>query len=326
VAAGLLGLFWIEPTWVFTGAVALWVLSIVAVGFAAREEWVAVGAGLGALLVAGTGLSAANPAWFVTVAVIGLVSAVFGSVAFLPGFSVGGKHRVAGAGLAFCGAVGLGWLVSRGLMSPEAHYLVGSWPRWLDFDRHALAISLLALGVYGVTQATRWRVEAIEYCGWGSVLLGVVAEFGALEYTTAELYSTSIAAYAVGMGYVYARHHSERGVPVAFDATAVAVGLSVPLLWTLGGHGPDVFTHLAWSVGLSALAIVAGIVLRVRLYLYGGAIAIVVATGWRTIVYLAGIWWVVLGLIGVAAIVVALTWERQRALFSDVVQLTENWR
>ena len=51
---------------------------------------------------------------------------------------------------------------------------------------------------------------------------------------------------------------------------------------------------------------------------------------WRTASYLAQFWWVVLGVIGIAMLVIALSWERQRMLLSDTQRRLrdgcEDWR
>jgi hypothetical protein len=312
-------------TWAFAGGVLLWALAVAAAGVASREEFATLIVGFAVLFAVGVGLSVVAPAWPVTVAAFAVASIVFGALTLLPALSPEGPLRASGAWLVLSGAAGLLWLVVCGL-SLAPTFLFGSLEGWTHLGLQGLAISLLLLGVYVVVHAVRWRVEPMEYVGWGALLLGVLAQLRASEFTGVELYTTPVALYAAGMGYLYAWRHPERGVPIALDASTVLVGLGTPVLRTLMGIEGDVFTHLAWAVGLSIIAIVAGIGLRVRWYFFGGITAIVVATGWRTIIYLAGVWWVILGVVGVAAIIVALTWERQRALLSGTAAWTQGWR
>jgi hypothetical protein len=314
-----------DSTWSFAGAILLWALAVAAAAYSARQELVTPVVTLAVYVAAGVGLSAAAGPWPLTVIAFALVSMVLGSLTLFPAFSPRGSLRVTGGWLAISGAIGLAFLVVSG--APSATGMgYGAMPDWADLGRQGLAISLLLLGAYVVTHAVRWRVEPMEYAGWAAVLLGVLAQLWAAESTGIELYTTPIAMYAAGMGYLYAWRHPDRGVPLPLDAMAVLIGLGMPVLRTVTDFEGDAIFHLMWAVGLSVAAIVSGIGLRVRWYFYGGVSAIAVATGWRTIVYLAGVWWVVIGLIGVAAIVVALTWERQRVLLKDAVLWTQGWR
>jgi len=121
-----------------------------------------------------------------------------------------------------------------------------------------------------------------------------------------------------------------RGVPPALDIGALLVGLGVPLAGALSGWGPEAFAHTAWAIGLSLAFIAFGIGVRARAYLFGGTGALALVAAWRTMTYLAEFWWLVLGLIGMAMLVIALTWERQRMMLSETQQRLrdglEHWR
>ncbi len=85
-----------------------------------------------------------------------------------------------------------------------------------------------------------------------------------------------------------------------------------------------------WAVGLALVAMAVGIVARVRGYLFGGVAGLVAVSVWRSFFVLVEFWWVVLGLIGVAMLVIALTWERQQVLLkrtgSRLQEMLGGWR
>ena len=192
-------------------------------------------------------------------------------------------------------------------------------------------VSLLILGAYVVAQSTRWRIEPGLYVGYGVFLVAAFVEIGVLDLGVAEWYSTALGVYLIAMGYLYAEMEDARSVPFALDLAAVVVTLGLPTWLTLAnGWGPESFTHTAWAIVLSLAFVAAGIVLKVRAYLFGGAAALIVVSGYRTITYLAAFWWLVLGLIGMVMLVIALTWERQRILLSETQRRLrdsfERWR
>jgi hypothetical protein len=225
--------------------------------------------------------------------------------------------------------LGLLWLV---LLCWSGPVRGGGTPQhWNAISEQGLVVGLLILGAYGVAQAVYWRFEPGIYLGYGAILLAAFAEIGALDLVSTEWYSTVLAAYLIAMGYLYASRAERREVPFALDLAAVVVALGVPTLLTVqNGFGARSFEHTAWAVVLSLAFVGAGIVLKVRAYLFGGAAALVVVTGYRTITYLAAFWWLVLGLIGMVMLVIALTWERQRVLLSETQRRLkdsfENWR
>jgi hypothetical protein len=138
------------------------------------------------------------------------------------------------------------------------------------------------------------------------------------------------------MGYLYVwwgrgpREH-ERRFPAVVDLLAVVVGLGVPVVLALtSSFGRPMVVHTSWAIGLSLVAIAAGVVARSRYYLFGGTAALAIVAGWRTLSYLAEIWWLVLGVIGVAFLAIALTWERQRQFIGETRERLqrsfEGWR
>lgn len=315
--------------WALPGGLALATAAWVAVGFCAREPRYSLVAGLTVFAAVATAIAAVNPTGWVTLVALGCTGIALGSVAMLPGAGPGDSHSGLGAGFSLAGLLGLGWLAAIG-------WLGWSWTstsaqNWMHIGQQGLVVSLLVLGAYVVVQATRWRLEPGLYAGYGVLLLAAFAEFGALDMGVTEWYSTALGLYLIAMGYLYASQQGSRTVPFAIDLAAVLVALGVPTwLTVVGGAGSASFTHTAWAVLLALAFVAAGIVLKVRAYLFGGAAALTLVTGYRTITYLAAFWWLVLGLIGTAMLVIALTWERQRLLLSETQRRLkdsfERWR
>lgn len=310
-------------------ALVLLALGWAATALAMRQQRLAGVAGLAAFSAAIALVAAAGGSPWVTVGVAAVACLMLSLPSFARPTGPGGRFAAVGQALAVAGIAGAGAVAVLG--APLAFVTELSQPAlWLDFGQHGVAALLAVVGVAITTQAVRWRVEAGLYVGLGVLLLALFAETHALAFTTAELYSTPLAAYLVGMGYLYAWRVKGRGVPAPLDAAAVLVGLGMPLVGALSGSGPEAFIHTAWAIGLSLLFIAGGIVGRCRVYLFGGAAALALVAGWRTMSYLAEFWWLTLGLIGVAMLVIALTWERQRMMLSETQQRLrdsfENWR
>lgn len=310
-------------------ALALLTGAWVAAGLATRQRALAGVAGLTAFAAAIALVAASDGSPWLTVGVAGIACLVLNLPAFTHIAGPEGRLAVSGETLALAGIGGV--LAVTALGSPLAYVPELTGPTaWLAFGQHGIAALLAIAGVAVTAQAVRWKVEAGLYVGLGVLLLALFAETHALSFTSAELYSTPLAAYLVGMGYLYAWRVPGRGVPAPLDVAAVLIGLGVPLARALTTSGPEMFAHTAWSIGLSLVFIAGGIVGRCRIYLFGGAAALALVAGWRTMSYLAEFWWLTLGLIGTAMLVIALTWERQRMMLSETQRRLrdgfENWR
>lgn len=315
--------------WPLAAALVITVLAWVAAGFAAREPRLSVAAGLAGFAAVTATVATVNPGSWVTIIVLGAAGMLLGMTAMVvPQAGPDGSHSGLGAGLSIAGLAGLGWLAWFGWLSGKLYQPMG---RWFAITEQGVVVCLLLLGAYVVVQAMLWRIEPGLYVGYGVFLLAAFAEFRVTEGAVAEWYSTAIGIYLIAMGYLYASREDSRAVPVGIDLAAVVVALGVPVqLSLLNAWGPQSFTHTAWAVLLSLGFVAAGIVLKVRSYLFGGAAALVMVTSYRTITYLATFWWLVLGLIGTVMLVIALTWERQRLLLSETQRRLkdsfENWR
>ena len=310
-------------------ALALLAVAWVATAIAARVQVFSAVAGVSAFASAIALVAAIDGSPWLTVAVAAAACVALNAPAFARVFGPGGSLATAGRSLAvagIAGALGVGALGMPYALSPEL--LGGSG--WLAFGEHGVAALLAVAGAVVLAQAVRWKTEAALYVGFGILLLALFAEVHALSINTAEFYSTPLAFYLVTMGYLYAWRVPGRGVPAALDAGAVLVGLGVPLAGALSGWGQEAFAHTAWAIALSLAFIAGGVAGRCRVYLFGGAGALALVAGWRTMTYLAEFWWLALGLIGMAMLVIALTWERQRMMLSETQRRLrdsfEHWR
>lgn len=189
---------------------------------------------------------------------------------------------------------------------------------WADLQAQDRVFSLFALGAYVVAASVLYQLEWGPYVGVAVVLLGVWDEFHLLRVQWVEFYTTSLAAYLVAMTYLYLRRAPTRRSVVVIDVTAVLVGLGVPVLLSLRGSDPALlWGHALWAVVLSVVAIGGGVLGRVRVYFFGGVVAVVLTALFRSFLYLVEFWWVTLGVIGLAMLVVALTWERRRSVLVE---------
>ena len=290
------------------GAIALGLVAGAWVVVAVVTEWhwfVGIG---GAFLMGSVAciLSATDAPALVTVLVFVGLAGAFNALGAIGAFSPAGRLTAAGSSLAIAGCVALVFVAFAGWATLSEIGLFDAG--WLDFGWHGVAFVLAALGGFSILQSWRYGLEPALYVGCAVIMLAAFSEFQAFRLTTAELYSTSLAAYTIAMGYLYAARRPERRVPAVTDILGVLILLWTPVVGALtAAPGPELFVHTAWAIGLSLVAIGAGIVLRVRAYLYAGSATIVVVALWRTASYLAQFWWVVLGVIGIAMLVIALS-------------------
>lgn len=285
-----------------------WALSGFAVG-----QFAAAPASLFALGAAVAVLAALEVPGWVTLIVVGATGFALAAPTFTRRFGPGGRYATTGLLAAVAGLGAHAVLVSWGL---ESGVLVAS--EWRNIGSQGLVIALIMLGVNLLGQAAAHRTEAAWYAGFGALLLALFAELRAVDVTQVELYTTPLAVYLAAMGYVFIAQDRTRTYPVAMDVACMVVGLGIPLLRSLTGSTPEeAFIHAMWTVGLSLLAIGAGVIAKSHAYFFGGVGALATVAFYRSFVMLVSYWWLVLGVIGVVMLVIALTWERQRMVVSE---------
>lgn len=320
------------PTgWPLVGSLALAAAAWCAAGFSAREQALAFPAGLLGFSSVVAGVATLDPSQWSTILALGLAAGVLGLPAALSDMGLGGRFERTGQALALAGLFGAGFLVALGVASELASEVLYELPLWAELGCQGVALCFAIAAAYVIAQSHLWKYEFASYGGWALLLVSVCVELSAWDVTAFQVYTTAIAAYLAAMGYLYASRGAERRVPVPLDIATVAVGVGFPTLIALTAPmGAEGFSDLVWAVGLALLSITAGVVLKVRSYLFGAAGALVVVVGWRSFSYLASVWWLVLGLVGTAMLVIALTWERQRQMLSETQQRLkdgfERWR
>ena len=165
------------------------------------------------------------------------------------------------------------------------------------------------------------------YAGYGFVLLAYFVEASELGAVAVEWFCVPAGLYVAAMGYLHASPGTGRRISPLTDVGAVAVTLGLPALSALpGASGSDAFQHALWTAGLALLVLGAGVALRVRWYFFGGVAALVWGVFWSSWTYLVTYWWAVIGLVGIAIIVVALTWERRGMLLAQTRDTLAEWR
>lgn len=266
-----------------------------------------------------------EPAAWTTAVTIALLGFLIAAPSFLPSYRPGGHRELAGTSLAAAGLIAHATLAFAAFGS-----LGGGTASWIDLGEHGFALALLCGGGLLLAVATFRDLEFGLYMGWAALVFAIAVEFNAMDVGQGEVSTTLGAAYLVGMGYVYVGRDRTRRFPSELDAAAAVVGLGIPLLWSLTAVGMNAAIHVAWVVGLSLAALAVGFLMRSRALFLGGASALAAVALYRSFTALAQYWWVWLGLLGVAMLVIALTWERQRLAITDARERMrlrfEGWR
>lgn len=276
--------------------------------------------GVGAACAA---LSATKATPTETIAVLATVGILLGLPTLARTFGPGGRWEGAGLGL-----VGAGIIAEAALIPLGVESVLDPGGAWWQVGKQGIAIGLFALAASFLVQGAVRHLEAAYYVGFGAMLLGLWAELNASNLDRIEFYSTTLAVYLIVVGLVYIAFGNDREFPVALDWIAMLAALGVPLIASLltAGSEPTGLSHVLWTVGISLLAIGAGVLFKVRAYFFCGVFALAAVAFYRSFFALASFWWLWLGLLGVLLLVVALTWERQRMLVARVQLSLEGWR
>ena len=317
--------------WPLAGSLALVTLAWAGATATSSEQYLALPAGVALFGAAVVGVSVVDPASSAALVGLATVACMLGVPAAFKATGRGGAYGRIGQSLALAGLIGLAYLIVQVSSNGALDWVMNDSPRWTGFNEHTLAAIFLIAGAYVVAQSMFWKVEVALYAGWALFLIAVCVELGAWDFTTVQFYTSAIALYLAAMGAMYATRVPGRRVPKASDIATVAVGVGFPALVALGSPmGSLGFKDLVWAVLLALVGITAGIALKVRAYLFGSAGALVLVVGWRSFAYLASVWWLVLGIVGTAMLVIALTWERQRQVLSATQRRLqdgfEHWR
>lgn len=283
---------------------------------AVTAQWVAIVAGVALVPAAWSALGAA-PEPFAAIGLLGLVGFALTAAGRFAPFGPRGRLADAGRALAVAGVIAHASLVLDGAL-----------------DSHALAVALLVLASNLAVTSALHRFEPGFYLAGLPLVAASWVEAGLLTDPPAILYSTPLALYLVATGHIHVAYGRVTGrprpYPEALDVFAVLVGLGYPLLAALGATGDRALGEALAVVVVALLAIGAGIALKVRWYFFGGVFALAAIAFYRSFSAIAEYWWLVLGIIGVALLAIALTWERQRMVVADTREKLrrsfEGWR
>jgi len=261
-----------------------------------------------------------------TVAIVAVPSFILLAALFVPQGMLQRMWADVSASSGFLGLVLLCILAAAGASNDP---LAAQWG-WDGAGAHEFAAAIALLGVYVIVAGIGRSISLAPYVGVGLILLAYVVELDTRNVGTVEWVTTPLALYIIWAGSRMRRGAAGRGSPVP-DVLAAIVGLGVPALLAASPlYQNEPWLHLVWAVGLSLVAILAGVVLKVRGYFFGGIAALVFTAIVRSWFFLVAFWWLVLGIIGVTMLVIALTWERQQLLVASaqrkVHQAMADWR
>lgn len=277
-------------------------------------QWLAGGAGV-SLIVALLALPVIDAGAWVSVAAFGLLGLSLGAMSLTSGFGRDGAFAHAGAALAVAGTLALA---------------VGA--AVLDEGGQSQVVAMLLLGAGTALSAAVRRFEPGAYIAGFAFVVAAWLEISIIGENSAPaaLYALPLAVYVAGAGYVHVRCGAGRSYPKILDPFAVLVGVGYPLLIALQSAPDRALTDSIAAVVMALIAIGAGIALKVRWYLYGGAAGLALIALYRSFSAIAEYWWLVLGLVGVVMLGIALTWQRQRIVVDGARESLrrsfEGWR
>lgn len=305
------------PRFGLAAALAWIVLAVTwAASAVVTAQWVAIAAGVALVPAAWSALGAA-PEPVAAIGLLGVVGFALTAVGRLEPFGPDGRLADAGRALAVAGIIAHASLVLDG-----------------GLDSHALTVALLVLSSNLAVTSALHRFEPGFHLAGLPLVAAAWVEIGLLAGPPAVLYSTPLALYLVAAGHVHVGYgratDRPRAYPEVLDVFAVLVGLGYPLMSALGAGGDRALGEALAVVVVALLAIGAGIALKVRWYFFGGVFALAAIAFYRSFSAIAEYWWLVLGIIGVALLAIALTWERQRMVVADTRERLrrsfEGWR
>ena len=297
-----------------TGALLLIAATWALTAIAAALPEAATGAGLFASFALVAALSRRDPAPWVTL----ISMAVLTAALVLPRVLIrDGRPSLlrAARALALAGLATAGQLAILG---------AASWVmRGTSLGAHAfetgeagVALGFALVGAATVTWSAIEDFEPGRYAGWFAVTLGLLFGAHTAGIRQVEFFLLGLAAYCAAMGWLWSRRGMDRRIPAASDALAWMLGVVGPFLLSLAAFDPArSLEHGLWALGLAVLAVVVGLFIRSRFYFLGGmAIAGLDALWLSRSVLLALPAWVWIGLAGLALIGGGVTFARRELL------------
>ncbi len=183
------------------------------------------------------------------------------------------------AALATAGLLSLGILDTLGLASYV--HISSALGQWASLAGVGLGMALLLTGVYLIVWTIVEGAELGLYVGFWLVVLFLLVEMDAAHVRFAELYLLTVGVYFALAGMYWSSRKPERPVPAGSDLAATMLVALAPLIISLGSTtSAEIRIHGLWTVGLSILIILVGLVLRARIYLLGGIGVLAVELLW----------------------------------------------
>ncbi len=196
-----------------------------------------------------------------------------------------------------------------------------------------LMFAYVVAGFFYVAAAQIYGYEILTYGGFLFFLAAYVVKLLNLDVTLIEWYSVPIALYVLAMGYVHERDHPRQKVTSVSNPIGTLIMLGAPMLASMTtAQAPTAQLHAAAAAALSILFIAAGIVGRVRVFFFGGALFLAWDALYQSWEYLYALpKWATIGTVGLLMLVVAIYLERRREYVLDLARrarktLTEEWK
>ncbi len=249
--------------------------------------------GLGVLAVAAF-LAWLDPAPWVTIVVLSAISAALLAPRVVLRDSLSPMVARFTAAVAAAGLFALGTLCAIGLASYTNLSIASA--SWSSVNAAGLAIALLVTAVYVLVWTVAERAEVGLYIGLWLIVLAVLIGLDAAHIELAEAYLLPVAVYFGFVGILWSSRKEGRPVPVGTDLAVLMLGPVAALIIALGST--DVATivqHGFWALGLALVTVVAGLLLRARILVFGGIAVLLVDTLWlgrHTVVGLPDLAWV----------------------------------
>lgn len=297
---------------VVVAAASLLLAAAWGVASACSSQWFAAAAGV-ALLGSVAALTPGSGEWTRTLAFGGLGLAL-SSVPLVHPFDRDGKASIAGSALALASAPA---------------YVAAVTTAGIDTQPGVVALLMAAAGI-AVSSASR-RFEPGYHLAGAVCVLAIWSETSIVgDGLPGAVYALPLALYLSASGYLHVWLDRARRYPEALDVFAVIVGVAYPALVALQAPPGSALADSLAAVVMALIALGAGIALKVRWHFFGGVAGLAVVALYRSFSAIAAYWWLVLGLIGVAMLVIALTWQRQRAIAArtraSLERSFEGWR
>jgi hypothetical protein len=183
------------------------------------------------------------------------------------------------AAIAAAGLFALGTLDAIGLASYTNLRIASA--AWSSVNATGLAIALLITAIYVLVWTLAEHAEIGLYIGLWLMVMGVLIGLDAARVAQAEAYLLPVAVYFGFVGILWSSRKEGRPVPVGTDLAVLMLGPVAALIIALGSADAEtILLHGFWAMGLSIITVIAGLLLRARILVFGGIAVLAIDALW----------------------------------------------